>query len=673
MVAIVENIKEHNHFRKFLQNIEKQDYEIHLFEEKDKNSLRIEYLEYVISYLKENYKIDGPVSLLSNSKDMIFSWYNIKLQYINEYILYNEKFININENDKNILQQLKLSYNPSRKYIKVFFKKYEDIIELFINYSQCIELYDIDEYHNFNIVEFIHNKFNISYNLIKIIYLQFYDIIGQVRKEVEILNNIYSEFMKSDYKIRKNNIDFINQIIKYYNPRCRVIVYSLLFSITKNKKYILHMINKNILKKLSIKEIYTIYWSIKRLKFVRVIKFSLNEEILFRRFYNYCLSILIKNVKMPKYINSSLRNKNRIVIITNQLLNIGHAPTRNIIDYSINLKELGKEVLIINSADCIKNNCMPFYNAFVANYIEQYSNVNFLRVDDKNIFKFYQSKDDMPNYLDIQNIINLIYEFNPLFVFSLGDCFVGDICSEFTDVVSMIFGGGMPACRYSNLAITRKALPEDSIIMKKIGVCKDKTFQIHYTFMKKDKISDVSRRKLNIPEDVFVLCIVGNRLNEELTEDYILKLKYILEKIDKVTIVFIGEYSNYKLITNQYSIFLNKSISLGYRQDIQSIYSICNLYLNPPRFGGATSAAEALIEGLPVITQPSGDVFNQLWLDDSFNSKETIVAFIEKCIKDTNFYKKQRIISKKLGESLFDTNSMMKSLLSNIDKIMNKK
>jgi len=51
---------------------------------------------------------------------------------------------------------------------------------------------------------------------------------------------------------------------------------------------------------------------------------------------------------------------------------------------------------------------------------------------------------------------------------------------------------------------------------------------------------------------------------------------------------------------------------LAFSSDLPGLFGICDLYLNPPRLGGGSSAAFALASGVPVFSLAFGDVANIL-------------------------------------------------------------
>ncbi|WP_126720568.1 hypothetical protein [Lucifera butyrica] len=484
----------------------------------------------------------------------------------------------------------------------------------------------------------------------------------------ELLNRAVKAYALLEPSSKNRAIEYIHKLLSCVSPQCQISLLSLAYEITREKKYILRMMENEIIQQLDCQQKASIFWNIKNLLFSDKLTFNIDEIIIFRRYYQSYVDGIAAQVHLPSSPKPiHFRNKNRIVLITSQLLKIGHAPTRNAFDYSRNLKKIGKEVFIINSADYIKQTALAFYDWFNADFIKEYSNNNTIDFENER-YPFYQSKLNMPNLQDIQKIIDLVNEFNPELVISVGDAtLTADICSYFTTVVAIPCGGVLPMYPKDCWAVPRKFLPSDRQIFQAFGIPEERVFSIHYTFMKKEK-KRLSRRDLKLPQDAFILCVVGNRLDLEVTPDFIAQLEQIVQEIPEVYLLFIGGYQNYDRMAEQHRILRQKSVCLGYRGDIQSIYPLCNAYLNPKRQGGATSGAEAMLDGLPVITQAYGDVYYQLWLKQSFDTTDDIIIFLKKCIHDPDFYLDQKKQAKCLGRKLFDTAGMMQEVLVNMEK-----
>ena len=115
----------------------------------------------------------------------------------------------------------------------------------------------------------------------------------------------------------------------------------------------------------------------------------------------------------------------------------------------------------------------------------------------------------------------------------------------------------------------------------------------------------ITRQELGIPNDAFVLSIVGNRLDDELTVAFLEMLDSSI--LDNMMILFIGNFS-YSDKIDKYTRIKEHSRYLGHCVDLMSRLELCDLFVNPDRAGGGTSGAMALFKGKPVVTIDRGDI-----------------------------------------------------------------
>jgi glycosyltransferase involved in cell wall biosynthesis len=690
LIALVAQIKKRDRFTAVLDGYEHDGYTVHLIDSEELSSFELDTLDSAVGYLQYHYGEFESISLLCNSKSHLFAWYHMQHSAIKDYILYVEDAIEEDHfigKDKDKIVALNDFSNfqiTGIEPIRILFEDWDQILSLIANYTLYINPYenekvtsslypvlptgwdDVLESKLFqDVVRYLNAKNGLSAGIVVSILIPF---VVHTTKSSEIvydlLCNTIEEYSKLDATDKNNAIVYFDKLIPLFTPQCQICVMSLLYELTHEKKYILGMFEEKMIRHFNSSEKASIFWTVKHMNFVGKVEFNLEEVIAFRRFYQSCVDEIAQQVRLPKAKPAHLRNKDRIVMITSQFLGIGHAPTRNVIDYSRNLKKMGKEVFIINSADLLMQNSLPFLNPTIGSFMDIYNPTEVLEFEDER-YRFYQSKNSMPNLQDIQRIIELVEEFNPEFIIAISDgVLTADVCSYFTTVVTIPCGAVVPMSTGTCWAIPRMTLPSDKEIFQAFNVPKERVFPIHYTFMKKEKETQLSRKDLHLPEDEFILCVVGNRLDVEVTTEFIERLKQILYEVPEAYILFIGGYSSYDKIMEQHSLLKERSSCTGHRSDIQSIYTLCNAYLNPPRQGGATSGAEAMLEGLPVITEPRGDVYYQLWLEQSFTTTEDIILFIKRCIKEPEYYLEQRKQTKIFGEKLFDTASMMKELVS---------
>lgn len=110
-----------------------------------------------------------------------------------------------------------------------------------------------------------------------------------------------------------------------------------------------------------------------------------------------------------------------------------------------------------------------------------------------------------------------------------------------------------------------------------------------------------------LPDGAPVFAVVGNRLDDEVSDAFINLLERLLDRIPNAVVVFAGGVSSLtaRLTTSRHA---SRLIALGYITDVRGLFRRCAAFLNPPRQGGGGGAAYALGEGLPVVTTARGDV-----------------------------------------------------------------
>lgn len=697
IIALVAQIRKREQFTALLDSFEQDGYTVHLIESEEPSSFELDILGSAVGYLQHHYGEFESISLLCNSKPHLFAWYHMQHTAIKDYILYVEDIIEEDRcmgKDKDKIVALNDFSNlqvTGTEPIRIIFEDWDHILSLITNYILYINPYsneeiasslhpvlptgwdDVLESRLFqDVICHLNGRYGLPVGILATLLIPLiFNIIKNCNEGHEVLNDLLSnaveEYSKLGSVYRNIVMVYLDKLIFNFTPQCQICILSLAYEFTHEKKYILRIFEEKMIRRFNSSEKASIFWTVKHMNFVGKVEFSLDEEINFRRFYQSCVNEIAQQVRLPDAIPKKERNRNRIVMITSQFLGIEHAPTRNVLDYSRNLQKMGKEVFIINSVDLFTKNSLPFYNPIRGNFIEDYNNVQVMDFEgDK--YRFYQSKNSMPNLQDIQRIIDLVEEFNPEFIIAVSDgALTADVCSYFTTVVTIPCGGVLPMSAGTCWAIPRMELPSDKKIFQAFNVPKEKVFPIQYTFMKKEKETQLSHEDLHLPGDAFILCVVGNRLDIEVNKEFIAQLEQILFEIPEAYILFIGGYSSYDKIMQQHSLLKERSSCTGFRSDIQSIYTLCNVYINPPRRGGATSGAEAMLEGLPVITEPYGDVYYQLWLEQSFTTTEEKISFLQRCIKEPDYYLEQREQTKIFGEKLFDTASMMQELVSYIE------
>ncbi|MBP3338715.1 MAG: glycosyltransferase [Lachnospiraceae bacterium] len=355
-------------------------------------------------------------------------------------------------------------------------------------------------------------------------------------------------------------------------------------------------------------------------------------------------------INLP-YNEINNRNQKEIVIITEQILNMYHAPTRIVLETIRVLIKIGYNVTVFI---CPSNKGLPI-DVWAGPRGVMYSlkgirDEEWVLIPYKDIqiksCQFELEGDYISKYKKMLHFINII---NPIFVYNMGMINpIADLAGIFTTVVSQGMTQEYP---FSVAEIVMKAQLEDEdkerMYNEFLGeeqkkICMDKTFPVVFD----DGGEKCYRDMYGIGEDEFVIAIVGSRLDQEIDNEFLGLMKNISERADNVSFAIIGEI---KEIQEKVDVVLgNKVHWLGFCKNLINVYGIVDLYMNPKRIGGGWSSAMAIRAGVPVITLPDCDV--ALWVGEEFvvDSYTDMLDNVVRYASDSDYYncKKNSVLVK---------------------------
>lgn len=386
----------------------------------------------------------------------------------------------------------------------------------------------------------------------------------------------------------------------------------------------------------------------------------LNEEIgdFYDDLYNHIYYEYKRELGIYDFIQKEERNQDFVMVFTSQVLEMGHAPTKTLLDRCYMLEKfLEKKVLIVNTAEFMSfYRPIYFYNYKVGSYIEEYSNKTSVLYKDKE-FSFFQCPKEMPDVSVIKEIMDVVKSEKPYFILTIGgNSIVSDLCSEIVPTIAIATVYSDRTMTYGQFqAIGRKISDSDRRWMRKHSLPEDHIIESLFSFEFKEQTHQYSRKELGLPEDKFIVILVGGRLDDEIDPDCM----HMLQRLTDIGIcvAFIGRFHRYQTYAEQNEIFKRNSIDLGFQEDVLAIDECCDLYINPRRVGGGTSAAEALYKGLPVVTFDFGDVGVCAGADFQVSSYDAMYDQIVRYDKDKEFYTKMSIKAKERAAQLMDSRS----------------
>lgn len=345
------------------------------------------------------------------------------------------------------------------------------------------------------------------------------------------------------------------------------------------------------------------------------------------------------------YMPVEKRKKNRIVIITEQLLNKYHAPTMMVLELAyIFQKYFNYEILIFTCT----SNLILGPDTWLGENLFYSSGCGYQEWKYKEAFMFvYQYPMQSCTLNDYKEMIEKIYDFNPIYVLNIAACNpIADLPCDFTTVIARDTSTQLPVSEADIIVRAGKCITgnedENMLDIHQKQVFMDRKFPVIVNTTE----HNFTREELNLPDDKFLVCIVGNRLDKELDDDFMQYLFSILSQNSNIDIVIVGEAEASKLKYKQ-TIYGERIHFLGFCKDLLGVYRVLDLYLNPKRAGGGWSSAIALKAGLPVVTLPDCDVaYNvseNFIVPDEHSIEQEVLHYAE----DRRYYEEQVSKAKK--------------------------
>lgn len=305
-----------------------------------------------------------------------------------------------------------------------------------------------------------------------------------------------------------------------------------------------------------------------------------------------------------KYIPYGDRNHHNIVLMTDQLLTVQHAPSRMVLELYLALQNMGYSIMFLviveNAEEEILSKC--WYPPHKKNYLEELNGNFCVWYNDREIEGF-QLCFDSNHISSIKRTIKKIQRWKPECVWFMGgDCVFPNVFSRMTTLVASTCVRGYAVSEAQILVSIARDGSRELAEMKKYAEKQDqKMVDISFT------LGDIDAQSVDIsfcfPENKFLIAIVGNRLEREIDDHFKGIMRDILERNPDAHFMIIGKYSG------EFGEDLKEHVTkCGYQKHLLVYLKKSDIFLNPVRYGGGWSAAMALSVKTPVVTLPDCDV-----------------------------------------------------------------
>lgn len=632
-----------------LEKFEKNNFEVHVFDNLTKEDLKEFNLENIlINILGEKVKIYS-INIISNIEELILNLYNQYSLSYNAFIFDNSISIETNE----ILIEKYKSYNyKSNLYsIKEWNTKFE--------YSILRDT-NVNDFGILGVKNFINSTEELFKNMNEFseYYSNIWDQASKANQHISSLDENRKEEIKELFKNTFNSEDILYKIY----------MGSFLINTFKDKEYggklLEELLKSNIDKN---QKYYSMYQLISIGFTDSEISNSLEEDKM-NKLYDNIFDDFKKSVGKFEFIPKKDRNKDVIVVFISQLLKMEHGPTKTVLDrcYALS-KYLNKKVILINTKELITTKGdIPFFSPAEGNIVEEYSDFNNLQYRDIEI-GFYQPRCLMPNENECINILNFIKKEKPYLLLNIGGFSItADLAAQIIPMATISTSGNYSISKNKGqfFIIGRKPLESDYEYIVKEGYTKEAIIECPFTFELKPQEHEYTREKFKIPKKKFVIAVVGGRLNDEIDNEFLGVLDNLASK--DCFVITIGNYKITEENRKKYANLKKNFRELGFQNDMLACVELADLYINPRRQGGGTSAVEFMFKGKPALSLRHGDV--SVVVDDAFlcDTYDEIIDLTIKCKNYTDFYLDMGKKAKARAADMMDTEKYFVNMYNEI-------
>lgn len=356
------------------------------------------------------------------------------------------------------------------------------------------------------------------------------------------------------------------------------------------------------------------------------------------------------------------------MVFTIQFLSETHAPTRTALERIYTLgKLMDKKVYVINTREqYTKKGEIPLYDIIVRNIEEEYNGLDRFEWKDYS-FDFYQCPCEMPDIEEMKPIISRLRELKPYMIMTIGNgSIMSDLCANMIPVMGIpVTFSTIPKKDNQFTIVGRQISKAEKESLQQGGYDLDRIVESTFTFDLKPQKTTLTRKILHLPEDAFVLGVVGIRLDHELDMEFFEAMEQTLQY--NTYLAFAGEFKDYELWCSRVPWLREHSTFTGYQNDILAFMEVIDLYVNPRRVGGGFSIIEAFSKGKPGVTIGYGDVAAAAGDAFCVADYDEMIETIRRYIEDEAYYEKMAENGRIRALEMTDSKNALEKILATVE------
>lgn len=489
---------------------------------------------------------------------------------------------------------------------------------------------------------------------------------------------VFAAVRKQPAELQETVTDCFHEIALKCNPVLKVWLYSVLISVTHRVSIMEELLEYIISESEFLPEVKYFLYQQTAFKIFQTNYFD-NENTRYLRWklLEQIVALYKEKTKhLLKYIPYEQRNTSMVFVIAEQVLSEYHAPTKIAFEKcKFLIEKMQKKVLLISTEEILSlAGRIPYF------YTREKTKDDFLRVHQFREWKgikipYFQCDDNMPNIDDLCAILTMIQNTKPEFVLSIGagNSILANLIDEIVPVLTYGTTSEIQETMTSCQTLARKLETNDFQLLDKAGADKKTIIEIKPKTVIDAQKSFVTRQQIGLPEDKFIIAIVGNRLESEADEKFMHMLEDALDEEMFVAVIGRSLFDPFENYMQKKPGMRNKIKNLGYSDQLLSWLERCDLYVNPYRRGGGLSAIYELYQGVPVVSLAYGDVFRNVGEEFCTESYDAMAGLIKKYKNDKEFYQKMSVFSKERAKTLTENEEDFKSIIEEFLKRTNDK
>ena len=282
-------------------------------------------------------------------------------------------------------------------------------------------------------------------------------------------------------------------------PNVAIWWYSVLMGMDKDESFFLEFVSyvRKTRMAFSVNTQYYLFYQLSTLLFRFKELDGKSKEVLWK-YYKEIVDEYAEHVSpaLLEEIPIQNRNKDVVVVITEQFIAIQHGPTKTALDRCKALvAPMGKEVLLINDAEVLSQvDSIPFYDMLIGTYLPEIREETVQHWEGVTI-PYYQCENNMPNFPEVENLLRRIRALAPERIIAIGK---GGILANLAGrmVPMLTIGLCTSDLEYTTgtyQTLGRRLNESDLALLDKVGYTRDHVIESIFTSSLKRQVEHVSR------------------------------------------------------------------------------------------------------------------------------------------------------------------------------------